>query len=67
MVFPTVIEEVDSAIDGFMNNADRGLLVFRSAQMMTTEGQRRDFDIGMAAEGPHGDSTGLIYAWHDDS
>jgi hypothetical protein len=35
--------------------------------MMTTEGQRRDFDIGMAAEGPHGDSTGLIYAWHDDS
>ena len=39
MILPAVVEEGDAAIDGFLHDADRGLLVSGVAQMVAAKTQ----------------------------
>src|SRR6185312_15878796 len=52
MVFPAVVEEVDAAIDCLVDEAGCGGLVFRIAQMMAAEAERRYLSAGPAETPP---------------
>jgi hypothetical protein len=39
MIFPAIVEECDSAIDGFRNNSRCGLGIRRVAQVMPSESE----------------------------
>ena len=52
MVFPTVVEESDAAIDRLLDNSNRSGHIGRIAEMVTTKAERRNTDV-VAAERLH--------------
>jgi len=45
MIFPAIVEESNSAIDGFANQPDGCVFVFGIAQMVSAESECRDLDV----------------------
>ncbi len=45
-IFPAVVEEGDSAIDGLMNDFDRGFFVRRFAEMVAAKAESGNFGVG---------------------
>ena len=44
MIFPAVVEKLDAAVDGFVNEADGVVDCFGVAQVMAAHAERGDFD-----------------------
>ena len=58
MIFPAVVEEGDAAVDGFVHQADSGLLVFGVAEMVAAESERGNL-VAVPSEGTERDTCRL--------
>ena len=64
VIFPAVVEERDSAVDGLVTNLHGCSFVLRVPKMMTAQAKSRNLDVGLGAEASQRDRVDHV-PWFD--